>query len=45
MKKKLTRKAFVETNSIVLKKMRRGDPIQFDVLYHEWVRANNNGEL
>lgn len=38
---KLTRKAFVATNPSELTKMRVNDPIQFDVLFHEWRREQS----
>ena len=36
---KLTRKLFCETDEYFAK-MRRIDPIQFDIYYNEWVRKN-----
>ena len=40
MKKRLTRKLFCEVHKYA-KKLRRNDPIQFEVLFNEWKRSRN----
>ena len=46
MKKKrtLTKKYFQE-NCLKVKGLRRSDPIQFNVLYNEWLRGKLLGKL
>lgn len=41
---KLTKELFCKTD-LYIKKLRKSDPIQFEVLFNEWKRSHNKGQI